>query len=77
VAERLHDARETTEHDHAAHRPEHRRHRLRRQGRGRGGSQRLAHPLPAHGPPKVRAAADLNHDGRFTGMVYAFCEGGR
>ena len=27
--------------------------------------------------PKVRAAADLNHDGRFTGTVYAFCEGGR
>ena len=47
------------------------------QGRGRGGSQRRTHPLPAHGPPKVRAAADLNHDGRFTGMVYAFCEGGR
>jgi hypothetical protein len=27
--------------------------------------------------PKVQAAADLNHDGRFTGTVYAFCEGGR
>jgi hypothetical protein len=26
--------------------------------------------------PKVQAAADLNHDGRFTGTVYAFCEGG-
>jgi hypothetical protein len=27
--------------------------------------------------PKVQAASDLNHDGRFTGTVYAFCEGGR
>jgi len=27
--------------------------------------------------PKIQAAADLNHDGRFTGTVYAFCEGGR
>ncbi len=27
--------------------------------------------------PKVQAATDLNHDGRFTGTVYAFCEGGR
>jgi len=27
--------------------------------------------------PKVQAAFDLNHDGRFTGTVYAFCEGGR
>ena len=27
--------------------------------------------------PKVQAAADLNHDGRFTGTVYAFCDGGR
>jgi hypothetical protein len=26
--------------------------------------------------PKVQAAADRNHDGRFTGTVYAFCEGG-
>jgi hypothetical protein len=26
--------------------------------------------------PKVQAASDLNHDGRFTGTVYAFCEGG-
>ena len=27
--------------------------------------------------PKVQAASDRNHDGRFTGTVYAFCEGGR
>jgi len=27
--------------------------------------------------PKVQAAADLDHDGRFTGTVYALCEGGR
>ena len=27
--------------------------------------------------PKVQAAFDVNHDGRFTGTVYAFCEGGR
>lgn len=27
--------------------------------------------------PKVQAAADLNRDGRFTGTVYAYCEGGR
>ena len=27
--------------------------------------------------PKVQAASDVNHDGRFTGTVYAFCEGGR
>jgi hypothetical protein len=27
--------------------------------------------------PKVQAAADRNHDGRFTGTVYAYCEGGR
>ena len=27
--------------------------------------------------PKVQAAFDRNHDGRFTGTVYAFCEGGR
>jgi hypothetical protein len=27
--------------------------------------------------PKVQAASDLNRDGRFTGTVYAFCEGGR
>ena len=27
--------------------------------------------------PKVQAAFDRNHDGRFTGVVYAFCEGGR
>jgi hypothetical protein len=26
--------------------------------------------------PKVQAADDLNHDGRFTGTIYAFCEGG-
>jgi len=26
--------------------------------------------------PKVQASADRNHDGRFTGTVYAFCEGG-
>jgi hypothetical protein len=26
--------------------------------------------------PKVQAATDVNHDGRFTGTVYAFCEGG-
>jgi hypothetical protein len=26
---------------------------------------------------KVQAASDMNHDGRFTGTVYAFCEGGR
>ncbi|MEA2306897.1 MAG: hypothetical protein QOH43_4177 [Solirubrobacteraceae bacterium] len=25
--------------------------------------------------PKVQAATDLNHDGRFTGTVYALCEG--
>ena len=27
--------------------------------------------------PKVQAAADRNHDGRFTGTVFAYCEGGR
>ena len=27
--------------------------------------------------PKVQAASDRNGDGRFTGIVYAFCEGGR
>jgi hypothetical protein len=27
--------------------------------------------------PKVQAAFDRNHNGRFTGTVYAFCEGGR
>jgi hypothetical protein len=27
--------------------------------------------------PKVQAGVDVNHDGRLTGTVYAFCEGGR
>ncbi len=61
----------------AVHVPERRCQRLRLQGRGRPRGQRQADPLPARRLPEGPGAADLNHDDRFTGTVYAFCEGGR
>jgi len=47
------------------------------QGRGRGGSQRRTHPLPAHGSPQGPGRAPPQPRRSLTGTVYGFCEGGR